>query len=164
MLPLNWCHLSDLINKKSQPINALRQVHSFSLSALHSHVLHLLLPCVHPQRSFCCTAHVCRQSSTTTRTHGSVPSDAPRTPRSLCFHRAVYFYIPTQVILLSRRVPRIMICTFSSVSPHPSAYALLISRVPPHRHCAFTCVHTHPVLRSAAYARTFIVNDLCTSD
>ena len=71
MLPLNLCHLSDLImhiNKKSQPINALRQVRSFSLSIPRRHALHVLLSRVHPQIFFCCPAHIRRQSSTALRT------------------------------------------------------------------------------------------------
>jgi len=127
MLPLNWCHLSDLImhvNKKSQPINALRQVHSCALSVMRSHALLHLLPCVYPQRAFCSTANPRTASSVALRTvtvgmHTETLSRCAllleaRTHRT---NRAAYFfcayapeplllYVHTQISLFCSAYPR----------------------------------------------------------
>jgi len=108
MLPLNLCHLSDQImhiNKKSQPINALRQVRSFSLSILRSHALQLLLSCVNPHRSFCFTAYIRRQSST-----------ALRIVRTQILYRAAYFTVRTHLNPLMLCVPTQFSC-FCSAYP-----------------------------------------------
>ena len=148
MLPLNLCHLSDLImhiNKKSQPINALRQVRSFSLSIPRRHALYVLLSRVHPQIFFCCPAYIRKQSSTVLRTvrtqlhyraayshsrYAPKCTIAPRTT-TVCTHlNPLMLCVPTQFSCFCSAYPH----SHLSSALRTYAYRLLLLCVPTQRH------------------------------